>query len=145
MVLSPLSSPKRTIRLTTAQAATAAWPRGDGWSDSVLASLRGLRRLELGRIELLLLLNLLLQAGDGLATWSGMQRGIGEGNPLIAGLMEAIGVAPALLFAKLGAICGLALLYRCRRHPLVEPGLVLLAAVYTVLSIVPWTLLLLAR
>lgn len=124
---------------------TASWPRNAGRSDSMLASLRGLRRLGLGRIELLLLLNLTLQVGDGLATWSGMQRGIREGNPLIAGLMEALGVAPGLLLAKLGAVLGLALLYRCRRHPLVEPGLVMLAAFYTGLSIVPWTLLLATR
>lgn len=94
------------------------------------------------RLRLLLLVNVLLQIGDGYATLMGLRRGMGEGNPLLVSLMDTIGTEPALLLTKLGALVGLGTLYACRRHPLVEPGLASLAVVYTALSIVPWTLLL---
>jgi hypothetical protein len=140
-----LTTPKPLLDLSPAPVArlrTATWPRSADSRDPAPASLGWSQRLALGRIELLLLLNLVLQAGDGLVTLSGLRLGMSEGNPLIAGLMGVIGMEPGLVLAKLGAILGLLVLYTCRRHPFVEPGLAALAAIYTVFSILPWTLLL---
>jgi hypothetical protein len=98
--------------------------------------------LLLSRSQLLLLANVMLQFADGSITFLGIRHGLAEGNPLIAGLMGLIGIEAALVASKLVALAGLAVLYRCRRHPLVEPGLASLAIFYTVFSIVPWTALL---
>jgi hypothetical protein len=98
--------------------------------------------LLLSRSQLLVLANVLLQFADGSITFLGLRHGMSEGNPLIAGMMEVVGIESALLGSKLIALIGLAVLYRCRRHPLVEPGLVSLAVFYTAFSIVPWTALL---
>ena len=96
----------------------------------------------LSRVQLLLATNVLLQIADGFVTFLGLRLGMAEGNPLLVFLMDAIGTEPALVLGKLGALAGLAVLYRCRRHPLVEPGLASLAVVYTVMAIVPWTVIL---
>jgi hypothetical protein len=56
--------------------------------------------------------------------------------------MEVVGSEAGLLAAKLVALVGIAVLYRCRRHPLAEPGLASLAVFYTAFSVVPWTALL---
>lgn len=96
----------------------------------------------LSRLRLLFLANVVLQLVDGSATLMGVRLGMAEGNPLLASLMGAVGTAPALLLAKTCAFGGLAMLYCCRRHPLVEPGLASLAVIYTVFAVVPWTVLL---
>jgi hypothetical protein len=101
-----------------------------------------LSALLLTRSQLLVLANVALQLADGSITLLGLRLGMSEGNPLIAGLMDAVGTEPALLFSKLVALVGLAVLYRCRRHPLVEPGLASVAVFYVAFSIVPWTALL---
>ncbi len=86
----------------------------------------------------LLLVNLGLQAIDGLGTYYSLQMGAGEGNPLIQTAIDFWGSGGALLFWKLLA-CDLLVLVYCARSTarLALPGLVLTAAAYTVLSAVP--------
>lgn len=96
----------------------------------------------LARIRTLLLLNLCLQALDGWVTYAGMGYGFLEGNPLVAALMTSLGVVWALAASKALAVALLVALYRKRESPLVEPGLLSLAAAYTFLAVGPWTILL---
>ncbi len=96
----------------------------------------------LARIRALLLLNLCLQALDGWVTYAGMGYGLLEGNPLIATLMASLGIVWALAASKALAIALLLALYRKRESPLVEPGLISVAAAYTFLAVGPWTVLL---
>jgi len=87
----------------------------------------------------LLLLNIALQAFDGVATYSGLRVGFGEGNPLLAHAMEAFGLASTLIAAKLAACLLLGTLWVNRRSPLALPGLALTAAVYASCSLAPWS------
>jgi hypothetical protein len=91
------------------------------------------------RLFLILALNICLQLYDGLATLLGVGRGFAEGNPLVKAAMVHIGDAGGLAAAKLIAILLLVYLYRRRSHPWVVPGMVVLAVVYTVFAILPWT------
>lgn len=87
----------------------------------------------------LFLLNIALQAFDGVATYSGLRSGFGEGNPLLAHAMEAFGLVATLLVAKLSACVLLAVLWVNRRSPLALPGFALTAAVYASCSLGPWS------
>jgi hypothetical protein len=100
--------------------------------------------LPLTRLKVLLLTNAGLQLADGYMTMLGLGRGHVEGNPLIRAAMDSIGPVGAILIAKLAALAFLFVLYRRRHHPIVEPGLAYLAVVYTLMAILPWTLLLAA-
>ena len=86
----------------------------------------------------LLLLNLLLQAFDGIATYVGLAAGVGEGNPILAWTLVRLGPAPALCVFKLQACACLLLLWRLRTHRLARPALVFSAAVYVAGSLAPW-------
>ncbi len=98
--------------------------------------------LPLTRLKVLLLTNAGLQLADGYMTVLGLARGHVEGNPLIRAAIESMGPVGGVMGAKIIALCLLFLLYRRRHHPIVEPGLAYLAVVYTVMAILPWTLLL---
>jgi len=98
--------------------------------------------LPLTRLKVLLLTNAGLQLADGYMTMLGIGRGYGEGNPLIRAAMGSVGPVGAILIAKVLALAFLFVLYRRRHHPIVEPGLAYLAVVYTLMAILPWTLLL---
>ena len=87
----------------------------------------------------LLLVNLALQAFDGVATYSGIRVGFGEGNPLLAHAMEAFGLVSTLVIAKVAACLLLGVLWMNRRSPLALPGLALTAAVYACCSLGPWS------
>ena len=83
---------------------------------------------------------LLAQALDGVLTYVGVTSigHVTEGNPLLASLMANVGLAPGLISAKLWA-CGLgAALHLSGAHRLVA----LLAAIYVIAAILPWTALL---
>ncbi len=86
----------------------------------------------------LLLLNLVLQLFDGVATYQGLRLGVREANPLLIAAFNVLGVGPALLLFKAKA-CGLLVLLH-RATPARVGVLVLraLAAVYCVLSLGPW-------
>lgn len=91
-----------------------------------------------GHLGDLLILNLALQLFDGVATYSGLQVGFREGNPLLVAMFAKIGVGPALLLFKAKA-CGLLLLvHQTAPARLGIRVLTLLAAVYGVMSLGPW-------
>lgn len=96
----------------------------------------------LGLLELLLLVNVALQVLDATITLVGLRHGLVEGNPIVASLIHAIGAVPALVAVKCAALVALLALYRLGRHWLVAPGLASLALAYTLLAVLPWTLLL---
>lgn len=86
----------------------------------------------------LLLLNLVLQLFDGVATYAGLHLGIQEGNPLLRDAFAFWGLGTGLLLIK-GHACGLLLmLYRLASESLAVTALGMLAAVYSVCSLVPW-------
>lgn len=98
----------------------------------------------LARLRALFLANLSLQVLDGWVTFAGTSRGLPEGNPLVATAMESIGPAGGIFAMKLLAICLLFLVYKRRDHRYVEPGLLSLAATYTLFAVLPWTVILAA-
>ncbi len=86
----------------------------------------------------LLLLNLVLQIFDGIATYVGLHIGIHEGNPLLRNAFDVWGVVPALVLFKAQA-CGLLLfVYWLAGAELATFALGILAAAYCTLSLVPW-------
>jgi hypothetical protein len=91
----------------------------------------------------LLLLNLVLQLFDGVATVHGL-RCWDEGNPLIRAAMETLGPMQALMLAKAQA-CGSLLIIRRAAAPALA-GWVLAAGagMYLGLSFVPWMIRLLS-
>lgn len=86
----------------------------------------------------LLVLNLLLQAIDGTATYLGLASGFGEGNPVLQRAMTAFGVVPALALFKLEACACLLLVWTLRRSWLAGPALVLTAVLYATCAVGPW-------
>lgn len=100
--------------------------------------------LPLTRAKLLLLANALLQLVDGYVTLLGTGRGFMEGNPFVRSLMTSFGPAGGIMLVKMMALGFLVYLYRRRQHPLVEPGLAYVAVVYTLMAVLPWTMLLTA-
>jgi hypothetical protein len=86
----------------------------------------------------LLALNLILQVFDGVATYQGLQVGFAEANPLLIAAFQVMGVGPALLLFKAKACGLLVLLYSLTPVELGIKILRLLAAVYCVLSLIPW-------
>jgi len=86
----------------------------------------------------LLILNILLQLFDGIATYSGLHLGIHEGNPLLRSAFHLWGVVPCLLIVKAQACALLLFVYRIAGEELVRPALSLLAGVYSVCSLIPW-------
>ena len=85
----------------------------------------------------LLIVNLLLQLVDGLASYQILAAGVPEENPLVAGAIANWGLFGGLLYTKaLG--CALVLLLFSLRHKvelLVTKGLTMLAYIYSCLGI----------
>lgn len=94
-------------------------------------------------IAILVALNVLLQAFDGVATYIGWEQH-GEMNPLLRTAFAEFGAGPTLLVAKLGATLLVLMLARTPRRSLATIGLGLTFTVYTALSFVPWALRLFA-
>jgi hypothetical protein len=91
-------------------------------------------------LHLLFLMNLALQAWDGVATYHGLRLGMLEGNPLVRAWIEVWGVGWALISAKTTA-CGLLLfLRRLSDLPLSTWAMTLTAGIYFSLSFLPWLL-----
>ena len=86
----------------------------------------------------LLVLNLVLQMVDGVATYFGLATGFGEGNPLLASAIGTMGAAPALVLFKLEACACLLLVWTLRRSWLAGPALVLSALLYATCAVGPW-------
>jgi hypothetical protein len=86
----------------------------------------------------LLMLNLMLQAFDGIATYIGLQVGFQEANPLLLASFGVMGTGPALLLFKLKAAALLVVVYRLAPTAVGVTVLRFLAAVYCCLSLGPW-------
>lgn len=88
----------------------------------------------------LVLLNLLFQVVDGVATYVGVHHaGFGEGNPLIRWTMEQVGTGPALWAFKLQACACVLLVWQLgTRSQLARPALAVTAVLYALWSIGPW-------
>jgi hypothetical protein len=86
----------------------------------------------------LLLLNIALQLFDGMATYTGIHMGVREGNRLLCNSFAMWGVGPSLILFKAFACGVLVLLYRNTAEQLGRQALMLLAAVYCLLSLLPW-------
>lgn len=86
----------------------------------------------------MLVLNLLLQVFDGVATYQGMRLGWREANPLLHFAIGAVGVGPALLLFKAKA-CGLLIFLRhVPPRPIAIVSLQVVALVHCFLSLGPW-------
>lgn len=87
--------------------------------------------------------NLVLQVVDFVATYVGCSAGLPEGNPLVRCAMDHLGFAPGLAAVKCAAVSFLAYLWAVRTNRLVPVALTITAAFYVILSVVPWTVVLL--
>jgi hypothetical protein len=86
----------------------------------------------------LLILNIVLQIFDGVATYAGLHIGMHEGNPLLRDAFQWWGVVPALLLFKAQACGLLVFVFRFAGARLAVFALALLAAVYCTFSLIPW-------
>jgi len=86
----------------------------------------------------LVLLNIMLQTFDGLATYHGLMLGMEEGNPMMRAAMVQLGVTEALLGTKGAACLALPLFLFLRPRRLSVWALALIAGFYLALSFVPW-------
>ncbi len=86
----------------------------------------------------LFVLNILLQIFDGVATYSGMNLGVKEGNPLLRNAFWFWGVGPTLLVIKVHACGLLVLLYKIAGEQVATSALGMVAGVYSVCSFIPW-------
>lgn len=89
--------------------------------------------------NLVIVLFLLAQATDGVFTYIGMsQHMIGEGNPLLAWLMGAMGTGPALAGAKVAAAGFGMVLHLTAVHRIIFG----LTIVYLLAAVLPWAVIL---
>jgi hypothetical protein len=99
-------------------------------------------------IQLIAAILVTLQILDGLLTYAGMYTfGIAaEGNPLLRGLMNNVGVLPAIAIIKLLCIATvLALCAQAQRISWLPVALTCVAGIYTVAAIIPWSWLLVSE
>jgi len=88
----------------------------------------------------LLVLNILLQVFDGVATYQGLHAGFPEGNPIVAWGIEHLGPAAALALFKLEACaCLVVLWWLGARSSVAVPALAAAAAIYAIASVLPWS------
>ena len=106
----------------------------DSRPTSVLTQARSPRSL----LYDLLLLNIALQLFDGMATYAGVRMGVPEANQLLCNSFAMWGVGPSLILFKAFACGLLLLLYRYTAERIGRPALMLPAAVYCLLSLLPW-------
>jgi len=91
-----------------------------------------------GHLGKLLLLNLLLQLFDGVATYQGLQVGFQEANPLLLRVFDWIGPGTTLFVVKAEACALLLLLHQTSPARVGVPVMRFLAAVYCLFSLGPW-------
>ena len=89
-------------------------------------------------VAALVLVNVVLQLFDGVATYVGLGAGFGEGNPLLLWAFERLGPASALCLFKLEACACLLVVWQLRRSRLALPALATSAVVYAGCSLAPW-------
>ncbi len=86
----------------------------------------------------LLVLNLLLQVFDGIATAQGLRLGMHEGNHLLATAFNYWGVGPSLVAFKTFACGALMFVYAAARQDVARKALAAIALVYSTCSLLPW-------
>jgi hypothetical protein len=86
----------------------------------------------------LVLLNIMLQTFDGLATYYGLSLGVQEGNPIMHAAMMQWGVAKTLLGTKGTACLMLPVFLFVQPRRLSTCALTLLATAYLLFSFIPW-------
>jgi len=86
----------------------------------------------------LVVLNIMLQTFDGLATYYGLSLGVQEGNPMMQAAMLQWGVVNTLLGTKGAACLTLPVFLFVRPRRLSVWALAVLAVAYLALSFVPW-------
>jgi hypothetical protein len=91
-----------------------------------------------GYLGKLLVLNLLLQLFDGIATYQGLQVGFREANPLLLRAFELLGPGLTLFLFKVKACGLLLLLHQTSPRRVGIPVMRFLAAVYCLFSLGPW-------
>ncbi len=118
-------------------------------SEESLHGSRGLAgQVGSSEIKLLFFTNVALQLFDGHLTLRGLGHGYVEGNPFIQSAIESMGPVSGVFAAKILAICCLAAVHELHFHArpwmrtVVATLLATMAAVYTTLAIVPWSLFL---
>jgi hypothetical protein len=100
------------------------------------------------KVLLIALVLIALQILDGILTLSGaVTFGLAaEGNPILRQLMHSIGLIPALLVTKIGCI-GLVIIL-CLQAPRIcwlPRALTVVAGIYTIGAIVPWSIILISE
>jgi hypothetical protein len=88
-------------------------------------------------IATLVMLNVVLQLFDGIATYVGWER-FGEANPLLRAAFATWGAGPTLVVSKIGAALLVLWLARAARPRLVVFGLGFTSTTYVAFSLVPW-------
>jgi hypothetical protein len=88
-------------------------------------------------LAILVVLNLVLQLFDGVATYIGWQQH-GEMNPILSTGFAHFGAGPTLFVAKAIAILFVFVLAATPRRSLATAGLALTLTAYTAFSFVPW-------
>lgn len=91
-----------------------------------------------GHLGKLLVLNLLLQAFDGVATYQGLAVGFREANPLLVRAFLWVGPGATLLTVKVAACAILLMLHQTVPPRVGRPAMRFLAAVYCLFSLGPW-------
>ena len=91
-----------------------------------------------GALVFLVVMNLLLQVFDGVATYIGWQEH-GEMNPILSAGFLHFGPGTTLVVAKLIAILFVFVLAATPRRSLAMIGLGITFTAYTALSFVPWS------
>jgi hypothetical protein len=87
----------------------------------------------------LLVVNILLQVFDGIATYHGLRLGIREGNSLLADAFQYWGIGLSLLTFKAFACGALIFVYARATTTVARQALSGIAVFYCVGSLVPWT------
>ena len=90
-------------------------------------------------VRALVIVNLILQVFDGVATYVGLHAGFPEGNPLLDWAFGCLGPGSALCLFKLEACACVLVLWQLRQSWLAAPALAVSAAVYAACSFAPWT------
>jgi hypothetical protein len=91
-----------------------------------------------GTLVFLVVMNLLLQIFDGVATYIGWQEH-GEMNPILSAGFAHFGAGPTLFAAKLLAVLFVLVLATTPRRRFATVGLSITLTAYTALSFVPWS------
>lgn len=90
------------------------------------------------RVRALTVTGAVLVCFDSLSTWVLVRSGhVAEGNPLVAGVMDALGDGPGLTLRALASVLGFVLLgWLADRHWQARGGLLILLVVFTGLTLI---------